>query len=301
MTHMMTESDLAKSNFLARMSHEMRTPLNAIIGMCSIAQTSDDKEKISACLEKINEASLHLLGVINDVLDMAKIEAGKLKLTKAEFNLRQMLQKRIETKMFTLGAKKQNLVLNFDPDLPESIKTDEQRLDQVLDNLLSNAIKFTPPGGTITLSIRKTEEDNSSCTLDFTISDTGIGISEDGIKTIFELFEQLDGGKARKYGGTGIGLAISSSIVKLMGGEIKITSEPGKGSVFGFTVTIDKSKTDNSKEVSPDGNLSQTEKFKGHSILLAEDVEINREIVLSILEDTGLVIDCAENGLEAFE
>ena len=297
-----TDLNLCKTNFLARMSHEMRTPLNAIIGMCTIAQSSDDPRRVSSCLEKINEASLHLLGMINDVLDMAKIETGKLKLSNTELNVGQMLQKTVGTRRFTLEAKKQNLILDFDPDLPETIVSDEQRLTQVLDNLLSNAVKFTPPEGTITLSVKKLKESGSTCTLGIMVSDTGIGITDEELKTIFALFEQAEGGMARKYEGTGIGLAISSSIVRLMGGEIRISSERGKGSTFSFEITVEKAGKDELEYYCPDNAYDvKTPGFSGFSILLAEDVEINREIVLSLLEDSGLDIDCAENGLEALE
>jgi len=296
------ELNLTKTHFLARMSHEMRTPLNAIIGMCTIAQSSDDPRRVSSCLEKINEASLHLLGMINDVLDMANIEAGKLKLSFAEINFRQMLQKTVGTRKFTLEAKKQNLILDFDPDLPETIVSDEQRLVQVLDNLLSNAVKFTPPEGTITMSVKKLEDLNTFCTLQITVSDTGIGISDEELKTIFALFEQAEGGMARKYEGTGIGLAISSSIVRLMGGEIRVSSVRGKGSTFSFEISVEKVGKDIREDPFPDDAcVVQAPKFSSTSILLAEDVEINREIVLSLLEDSGLDIDCAENGLEALE
>ena len=297
---MEAETDLTKTYFLARMSHELRTPLNAIIGMCTIAQSTTEPEKMCSCLEKINEASLHLLGMINDVLDMSKIEAGKLKLTYAELHFKQMLKKVVGTKKFTLDAKKQNLILDFDPDLPETIVSDEQRLSQVLDNFLSNAVKFTPPEGTITLSAKKLYEDDLSCSLEISVKDTGIGISKDGIKTIFTQFEQLDGGLARKYGGTGMGLAISANIVRLMGGEIQVNSELGKGSLFSFQITVEK-RVKKNLAFKENEDTTQKAMFSGYSILFAEDVEINRDIVLSLLENSGLIIDCAENGLEAYE
>jgi CheY-like chemotaxis protein len=296
------KSGLAKSNFLARMNHEMRTPLNAIIGMCTIANASDNIEKITGCLAKINEASIHLLGMINDVLDIAKIEAGSLQLGSAEFNPAQMLKKSSEKIRFTMDAKKQNLILNIDPDLPENIVSDEQRLSQVLDNLLSNAVKFTPPEGTITLSVKSIKRAaGSTCTLEVEVSDTGIGVSEEDQEKIFALFEQADGGTDRKYGGSGLGLHISSSIVRLMGGKIRLDSVPGKGSAFSFGITVEQGGTPAEKTAGAPGEIGQKAKFAGFSILLAEDVEINREIVTALLEDTGIAIDCAENGLQAVE
>jgi len=299
------EAGLAKSNFLARMSHEMRTPLNAIIGMSTIAQTSDDLEKIAGCLKKINEASLHLLGMINDVLDMAKIEAGRMKLINEEFNLHQMLRRTSETRKFTLDAKKQSLDLDFDVNLPETIIADEQRLIQVLDNFLSNAVKFTPPEGTIRFSVKKLKGDEKTCTLEIKISDTGIGIPADELDKIFVLFEQGDGGMARKYGGSGLGLPICASIIHLMGGTIQVDSQPGKGSAFKFDITVGngscKDRNDSPAAMAGNDAAQNQPTFAKYSILIVDDVEINREIVTSYLEDTGIKMDCAENGLKAVE
>ena len=297
-------SDLAKSNFLARMSHEMRTPLNAIIGMSTIAQASSDLEKIAHCLTKINEASVHLLAMINGILDMAKIEAGNMKLFNAEFNLPRMLGKICENPKFTLDAKKLTLEADIDADLPETIVADEQRLTQVLDNLLSNAIKFTPPEGNIRLSVRKLTENESSCTLGIEVADNGIGMPPEKLKQAFFSFEQADGGMDRKYGGAGLGLPICVNIVNLMGGNIRAESEPGKGSVFGFEITVETgSGKAGVKRPAPEMDKAQDGKsgLSGSSILFAEDVEINREIVLALLEDSGIAIDCAENGRQALE
>ena len=302
------ENELAKTNFLARMNHEMRTPLNAIIGMSTIALGSDEPEKIAGCLTKINEASVHLLGMINDVLDMAKIEAGNLKLTNGEFNLPHMLRKTIDTRKFTLDEKKQTLLLDIDPELPETIVCDEQRLSQVLDNFLSNAVKFTAPEGIITFSVKKLAESAGTCTLELKVSDTGIGISEEEMKKIFAFFEQADGGMSRKFGGTGLGLAIATSIVQLMGGKIHVDSKPGEGSTFRFEITVKLGKKESRESFPSPANTAEdtpaqvdTAKLAGLSIMLVEDVEINREIVTSLLEDTGIIIESAENGLEACE
>ena len=295
---MSTESDLAKSNFLARMSHEMRTPLNVIIGMCSIAQTTNNKEKLTGCIAKINEASLHLLGMINGVLDLAQIETGDFYLTNAKLNIGNVIKKATESIKFPLDAKKQNLKLDLDPALPEFIISDEQRLTQLLENLLSNAIKFTPPQGTITLTIKKLKEDEKNCTLRIETRDTGIGISKKEMSKVFALFEQIDGGLTRKYAGTGMGLPLAAKIVQLMGGEIHVDSEPGKGSSFSFEIIVGREPPPLRTEVS---NKSDKPHFSGKTIILAEDVEINREIILSFFEESAIVIDCAENGLEALE
>jgi CheY-like chemotaxis protein len=298
---MKTESDLAKNNFLARMSHEMRTPLNVIIGMTTIAQTMNNTKELSACLSKINEASVHLLAMINSVLDLAKIETGNFYLTNAEFNLRQGLRKATETVKFVLEAKKQDLKLDYDLNLPEIIISDEQRFIQLLENLLSNAVKFTPPGGTVTLSVKNLAEDDKTHTLGIEVTDTGIGISTEEMQHVFALFEQVDGGLARKQEGAGMGLSISAKIVQLMGGEISVHSEPGKGSSFSFQITTEKPAEPVSENTSSPGLTEGEEKFSGKTIILAEDVEINREIVMSVFENTALAIDCAGNGLEALE
>ncbi|MDR3167944.1 MAG: response regulator, partial [Treponema sp.] len=434
------QSNQAKSNFLSRMSHEMRTPMNAIIGMTTIAQTSHDREKMEYCLTKINEASVHLLGVINDILDMSKIEAGKFELSYSDFCFEKMLLRITGVMHFRVNEKKQNLIVRLDRNVPVNIVADEQRLAQVITNLLSNAVKFTPEEGTITLSVIRVSSESPLCTLRIVVSDTGLGITEEQKKRLFSLFEQADGSIARKYGGTGLGLAISKSIIELMGGDIWINSVPGKGSDFIFEITVEESQppqegdpnqqinweklrilaVDDSPEVleyfkefasvrgihctlassgeeawkllegagensgpapfdivftdwrmpemngieltgkikktfgdkiavimisatewtvfedeakaagingfvpkplfssvlvdciyehldmirtnAPGAGEEQTgtnQIFAGSSILLAEDVEINREIVIALLEDTGVSLDCAENGAEA--
>ncbi|MDR1099184.1 MAG: response regulator [Treponema sp.] len=426
------QSNRAKSNFLSRMSHEMRTPMNAIIGMTTIARSSHDSNKMEYCLGKIDEASIHLLGLINDILDMSKIEAGKLELSYSEFDFEKMLKKVTGMMSFRIDEKKQNFIVRIGRNVPPRIIADEQRLSQVLTNLLTNAVKFTPEEGTISLSVKKTADKNKLCALRFDVVDSGIGISNEQMKRLFTLFEQADGTIARKYGGTGLGLAISKSMIELMGGEIWAKSEPGKGAGFSFEITVERGKlpgeadpvktnwnnlrilaVDDSWEVleyfkeyaeqmkincvvTPSGReackmledreppfdivftdwrmpelngieltewiksrfgkkvvvimISAAEweaietdakkagvdgfipkplfpsaltdcingyiknivpvnaekqlpeeknDFSGHTVLLAEDVEINREIIISLLEDTGIVITCAENGAEA--
>ncbi|MCL2070465.1 MAG: ATP-binding protein [Treponema sp.] len=299
-----TDSDLAKSNFLARMSHEMRTPLNAIIGMSMIGQTTTgDPEKVTQCLSKINEAAVHLLGMINDILDLAKIEAGNMKLAYEEFDLPHMLNKLSGMRKFMLDAKKLNLILDFDSALPKTVISDEMKLGQIIDNLLTNAIKFTPPEGDIKLTVKNLKEKGQNCTLWVEVSDTGIGISEEDLKSVFSLFEQADGSLARKYEGTGMGLRLFSGIVHLMGGEINVNSELGKGTSFSFEITVEKGQ-EKTEEVAETGAAEAAEdkpRFSGKTIMIAEDVEINREIVMSLLEDLGPELEAAENGLEALE
>jgi len=294
------QASLAKGEFLSRMSHEMRTPMNAIIGMTGIARKSDDAVKKEYCLDKIESASTHLLGVINDILDMSKIEANKFDLAYDVFNFERMIASAVNVINFRVEEKHQSLVIDIDDSIPNAIISDELRLTQVITNLLTNAVKFTPEGGTISLCAKDHPMEDGSSAIRFEVADTGIGISAEQQTRLFVSFEQADGGTARKYGGTGLGLAISKRIVELMGGSIWVESEPGIGSTFIFTIRYEKSETahfdDQDKLRVGNGTALN---FDSHHILIAEDVEINREIMSAVLEDTGLVIDFAENGQEA--
>ena len=300
------QASQAKSSFLANMSHEMRTPMNVIIGMTAIGKTSQDMEKKDYCLDKIGDASTHLLGVINDILDMSKIEANKFELSRAEFELEAMLRRVAGVVGLRMEEKGQRFSLVMGDTLPFSIVSDEQHLAQVIANLLSNAAKFTPENGDIRLSAELLEEKNGICSLLFTVRDSGIGISPEQQKKIFHSFEQADGGISRKYGGTGLGLAISKRIVEMLGGSIWVESEPGQGSSFSFTLPAprgtrpeDLPAAGQTPECPDDGGTDGI--FAGKRVLLAEDVALNREIVLALLEDTGIAIDCAENGKIACE
>jgi signal transduction histidine kinase/CheY-like chemotaxis protein len=298
----------AKSEFLAIMSHEMRTPMNAIIGMTAIAKSSADVDRKNSCLAKIENASKHLLGVINDVLDMSKIEANKLELSFVSFDFEKMLQQVVNVINFRIDEKHQYFFVSIDPGIPRFLIGDDQRLAQVITNLLSNAVKFTPENGSIKLSSRFIKEENGVCTIQVEVNDTGIGISPEQHSRLFTSFEQADSNTSRKFGGTGLGLAISKRIVELMGGRIWIESEIGKGSTFTFTIEARRDteernaplETGSSRKPGENGPLvREKNKFEGHRILLAEDVEINREIVQALLEPTLLAVDYAENGAEA--
>ncbi|MDR2630107.1 MAG: response regulator, partial [Spirochaetaceae bacterium] len=293
------QSNIAKSNFLSRMSHEMRTPMNAIIGMTTIAQSSDDPERKEYCLSKINEASIHLLGVINDILDMSKIEAGKFELSYTEFNFEKMLQRITNVMNFKFEEKQQDFFVRVTREVPESIIADEQRLAQVLTNLLSNAGKFTPEKGSVTLSIKKIPNDinrRQLCTLHFEVTDTGIGISAEQQKRLFSLFEQADGSIARKYGGTGLGLSISKSLVELMGGEIWVKSEVGKGSTFIFEITVEEGRSQNSGE----RIIAQKNWEKVHILAVDDSPEV-REYFKDFTESMGIHCSTAADGLEAYD
>ncbi len=230
----------AKSLFLANMSHEIRTPMNAIIGMTHIGHDAQSLERKDYCLTRIGEASTHLLGVINDILDMSKIEANKLELSPIEFDLEQMLIRVVNVINFTVEAKKINFTVILDNAIDWSIIADEQRLAQVLTNLLSNAIKFTEERGNITLKVAYTDVSDSQCALDISVTDTGIGMDENQVSRLFQAFSQADGSISRKYGGTGLGLVISKRIVELMDGNIQVHSQEGKGTTFAFHILAHK-------------------------------------------------------------
>ena len=250
------ESSRAKSDFLSNMSHEMRTPLNAIIGMISIGKSADNTERKDYTLGKIEDASIHLLGVINDVLDMSKIEAGKLELSPLDFNFEKMIRKVVNVINFRVEEKHQTLHVSIDSNIPHRLFGDDQRLSQVLTNLLSNAVKFTSEEGVIRLETHFIGEENGVVTLRFEVNDNGIGISKEQQKLLFSSFQQADNSTSRRFGGTGLGLAISKRIVEMMSGSIWIESEPGVGSTFLFTVQLSHGKGDLASMLDPGVNWS---------------------------------------------
>jgi signal transduction histidine kinase len=306
------QASKAKSIFLANMSHEIRTPLNAIIGMTAIAKNSNELERKNYCLEKVESASNHLLGVINDILDMSKIEEDKFELSYTEFELPTMINRVVNIFEFRFEEKKQKFSVNLDPFLPKKIITDDMRLTQVITNLLGNAVKFTPESGNIILTVRKLNQERNFCTLEIIVSDTGIGISKEQQGKLFDSFVQVDSSIGRKFGGTGLGLAISKKIVELMHGEIRMESEIGKGASFIITIRVeivnDETQTAEITDVpvkdasdTAIGEDEQEPDYHGKRILLAEDVEINREIVITVLEPLGLEITEAEDGQKAYD
>jgi len=289
------EASKAKSTFLRNMSHEIRTPLNAIIGMTTIGKFSGETEKKNDAFNKIEGASKHLLGVINDILDMSKIEANKMELSPVSFDFREMIQKVVDIITVRIIEKRQKLNIATDESIPRILIGDDQRLSQVITNLIFNAIKFTPEEGSISLDSRLLTEKNGICRLEMSVSDTGIGISEEQKTRLFESFEQADARTARNFGGTGLGLPISKRIVELMDGEIRIESENNNGSKFIFTVLMKRGVVTEKNQLGREFKDTKAD-FTGKTILLAEDIEINREIVTTLLEPFHLTIDCAENG-----
>ena len=292
-------ASLAKSEFLSRMSHEIRTPMNAIIGMTQIAKSTSEFSKSQECLDRISSASKLLLSLINDILDMSKIEANKLEIQHEQFAFDDIV-KNIETVIdVKVKEKKQTLLVSVSDNVPQRLIGDELRLVQVVNNLLSNAIKFTPEKGRITVNFDVIDANDDDLFIEVRVKDSGIGISDEQKKRLFDSFEQADGSVARKFGGTGLGLSISKNIVELMGGAIDVVSELGKGSEFIFTVKMKRAQEHDDTEAAETENEDYD--FSGYHLLLTEDIEINREIVMAILESTNIQIDCAENGLEACE
>jgi signal transduction histidine kinase/DNA-binding response OmpR family regulator len=282
----------AKSAFLANMSHEMRTPLNAIIGMTAIATLTSDIERKDYCLKKITDASAHLLGVINDILDMSKIEANKFELSPVNFNFEKMLRKIVGVINFRVDEKHQEFHVRVDHNIPRTLIGDDQRLGQVITNLLSNAVKFTPEYGVISLDARLAGEEDGFLTIQTAVTDTGIGLSGEQQSRLFASFEQADSGTSRKFGGTGLGLAISKRITEMMGGRIWVVSEPGKGSTFAFTVRLGRGK-DEAEQQLPSIDVS------GLRMLAVDDAPEIQECFREAASRTGILCDVAANGEEA--
>ena len=289
-----------KGEFLSRMSHEMRTPMNAIIGMTNIGKNANEIGRKDYCFGVIWDASKHLLGVINDVLDMSKIEASKLELSPEIFDFRKMMETVTELITPQTDAKNQQMLVSIDKIMPVAIKSDEQRLRQVIVNLLGNAVKFTPESGLIMLSVSVLSKDDNTVHAQFEVKDTGIGMSEEQRERLFMPFEQADSSISRKYGGTGLGLAISKQIIELMGSSITVESEPGKGSSFIFDLCVEFTDDSTPPWQNETGDTPISNDFTGKRGLIAEDIEINREIIEVLLEPTKIIMDFAENGQIAY-
>jgi len=284
-----------KSAFLANMSHEIRTPMNAIIGMTTIGKSADGIDRKDYCFTKIQDASNHLLGVINDILDMSKIEANKFELAPVEFEFEKMLRRIVNVVNFRIDEKHQKFSVHIDSAIPNTLIGDDQRIAQVITNLLGNAIKFTPEAGSITLTVRLLEKVEDLCTIKFSVIDTGIGINPQQQEKIFNSFEQAESSTTRKYGGTGLGLAISKSIVEMMGGNIWVQSEPGKGSTFAFTIKAMRGIEENHGHLSPDINL------KNLRLLTVDDDPDILTYFLEITQGFGIICDVAISGEKALE
>jgi len=289
------EASKAKSNFLSSMSHEMRTPMNAIIGMTAIGKKAKDANEKDYALNKIGDASSHLLGVINDILDMSKIEAEKLELAPVEFNFERMIQKVLTFVNFRVSEKEHNLSVNIDKNIPHFVIGDDQRLAQVITNLMANAVKFTPKGGKIYLeaSLNEKTETDGICELRISVKDSGIGISPEQREKLFRAFEQAESGTSREYGGTGLGLVIAKRIVELMDGMIWIESELGKGAKFIFTVKVRRG------EQNPRSLLAPGVNWKNVRILVVDDTLEIRGQFKDIFNELNIKCDVAADGHDA--
>ncbi len=293
----------AKTNFLAHMSHEIRTPMNAIIGMSRIGKDAKDLAKIQNCFLKIETASSHLLGIINDVLDMSKIEAQKIDIALHAIDFAQIIQRTAQVVAFRMAEKGQTFKMDMDPAIPTYLLTDSQRIAQVLTNFLSNAEKFTPQQGTITLTTRLVEIDSTHAHVKLTVTDTGIGVVKEQQALLFTPFQQANSDISHQFGGTGLGLAICKQIIELMGGKVFFISEENKGTSVGFTLPCalpDQEMLAHKHAVAEIDSTAPLD-LSSKTLLLAEDIEINREIVMTLLEDTGVTFHIAENGLQALQ
>jgi PAS domain S-box-containing protein len=288
-----------KETFLANMSHELRTPVNGIIGLTNLLRKTEVTEQQSGMLDLLETSSQSLLAVINDVLDISKIEAGKFSIVRTVNNLRVIVKAVFDLLKFKADEKDIEFVLEIGDDVPDFIKVDSLRINQILMNLLSNAIKFTDRGY-VKLKLTVQQKHNDKVKLKFTIEDTGIGIPTDRLSSIFDSFEQAEDDTTAKYGGTGLGLTIVKKLIELKGGDLTVSSQVGKGSVFNFTnwytlaekpVNIPDAK-DRGKILAPFDNIA---------VLVAEDNLVNQFMLSKILKEWNVTVDMVDNGRKALE
>ena len=297
-------AEKAKGQFLTNISHEMRTPLNAIIGMVQISEKSGAVKDYEKAVKQIAVSSKHLLGLVDNLLDLARIDENKLQLVAEPFDLQELIDAVLTSIKPISAAKKQRLNVSFHKIRQFSFIGDRLRLSQVLLNLLSNAVKFTPEEKPIFMDITEKSRDAQKVLLNFSVKDSGIGVSFEFQKRIFFPFERSDESVSMKAVGTGLGLVISQRIVELMGGRIELESAPQQGARFYFDVWLlpDKQKDDNAEQkLSSSGIKDEKVDFSGKRILIVDDLEINNEIILNMLEDSNATLETALNGRQALE
>ena len=301
----------AKTVFLSNMSHDIRTPMNGIIGMTAIAASHvDDRERVLDSLRKISMASKHLLNLINEVLDMSKIESGKVELKDEPFNLAELVESLVSMMNPQIEARSHTLELQLEEMEHRHVLGDSLRLQQVFTNLMGNSVKYTPDGGVLKLAVSEKSSDRPGCgCYEFVFEDNGMGMSEEYVKRIFEPFSRAEDERVDKIQGTGLGMAITHSIVQMMDGDIQVESRLGKGSRFTVTVYLklqekgaedDGTGWDSSGGDEPLAGIESLD-FFGRRALLVEDNDLNREIAMEILETTGLAVEEAVDGKEAVQ
>lgn len=288
----------AKSGFLANMSHEIRTPLSGIIGLTQMTLSIGPRPEIRENLELILDSSRSLLGIVNDILDFSKIEAGKMEFLPVDFDLREMLDRTMKPFQFSFRQKGLKLSARIDQTVPEVLYGDPDRLMQVVRNLVGNALKFTDKGE-VSVELRLARHGDPML-LECCVRDTGIGIPEDRQGELFQLFTQLEPTRCKRHGGTGLGLAISRRLVEMMGGDIGVASQPGKGSLFTFTVSLRPAQGEEAPECEPVAPKSESG-FAGLRVVLAEDNQVNRMFLRHFLREAGCEVACAGSGAEVLE
>ena len=294
---------LAKDQFLANMSHEIRTPMNGILGFLQLLEETDTDPKQSEYIDYIKNSSETLLVLINDILDLSKIESGKMELEHISYDLRSTIEKTVIPHKHRARSKNVELILNIHPGFPQQVKGDPIRLKQILTNLLDNAVKFTEAGH-ITVECRAKEEAGNQAVIQLEIKDAGVGIPVEAQESIFQSFTQVDASTTREYGGSGLGLAITKDLVRLMKGSIEVQSTPGQGSTFMVSLPMEKEGNSVNPETASDFEDEREKESavrKEISILMAEDQAINRALMFHLLQNIGMECDIAENGQEAVE
>jgi signal transduction histidine kinase/CheY-like chemotaxis protein len=285
-------AELAKSEFLAIMSHEIRTPMNGVIGMTSILADTELTEMQRDCVKTISSSGESLMTVINDILDFSKIESGRMELESRSFNVRNCVEEALDLFAAQIRIKGLEAVYLVAPDVPSNLIGDAMRLRQILVNLLGNAVKFTSQGE-IAVNVECKRQDENGCHLQFSVTDTGIGISEEGIEKLFKSFQQVDTSTTRRYGGTGLGLVISRRLAEFMGGVVWVESQPGSGSTFFFSVALKVS-----EDAAPSHELADSQILVSHSALIVDDNTTNRRILEIQLKNWGMNPTSASSGVD---